>query len=385
MATSKRERQKANRQLRLQDLAKQARKQKRKRRGVIIGLLVGTVVAIAVVGSLLSGDDDKTSTTSGKPEVVLPSELPTELVITDLLEGTGEPAKAGDTLAVRYVGVLTSDGTEFDSNWDDPTPFSVALGVGGVIQGWDQGLVGVKQGGRRQLDIPAELAYGDQGSGSVIKPGDALSFVVEIESITPGEPVESTTTQAAVAAPTPCPEIDGSSPRETNFAEAPPLCIDPAKSYTAAVVTNLGEFTVALDPVNAPNTVNNFVVLSRYHFYDGLTCHRIPLDFVAQCGDPQGNGFGGPGYEFDDELPADGAYKIGSVVMANSGPNTNGSQFFIITGPSGVALPPNYSLFGQVSEGLETAIAAIAATADPNGGDAPTTPVIIESITITEA
>jgi cyclophilin family peptidyl-prolyl cis-trans isomerase len=366
-------------------LAKQARKEKRKKRGVLIGVLVAVVVAIAVVGSLVGGDDEKSNTTT-KPQVLLPAELPTELVITDLVEGSGEPAKVGDSLAVRYVGVLTSDGTEFDSNWDAETPFNVALGVGGVIQGWDQGLVGVKAGGRRQLDIPAELAYGDQGSGAVIKPGDALSFVIEVESITPGEPIETTTTQAAVAAPTPCPEVDGTSPRETNFAEAPPLCIDPSKTYTATVVTNLGEFTIAFDPVKAPNTVNNFVVLSRYHFFDGLTCHRIPLDFVAQCGDPAGDGFGGPGYQFDDELPAEGEYKIGSVVMANSGPNTNGSQFFIVTGTGGVDLPPNYSLFGQVTDGLDTTITAIAATADPTGAsEAPTTPVIIESVTITES
>lgn len=385
MATTKRERQKANRQLRLQDLAKQARKQKRKRRGLLIGLLVAAVVAVAVIGSLVGGDDKKSTTPSTKPQVLPPPELPTELVITDLVDGTGDAAKAGDTLEVRYVGVLTSDGTEFDSNWDEPTPFSLVLGVGGVIQGWDQGLVGIKTGGRRQLDIPAELAYGDTGSGTVIKPGDALSFVVEVESITPGESIETTTTQAAVAAPTPCPEIDGSSARETNFEEAPPMCIDPTKTYTATVVTNLGEFTIALDAVRAPNTVNNFVVLSRYHFFDGLTCHRIPLDFVAQCGDPQGDGYGGPGYQFDDELPADGEYKIGSVVMANSGPDTNGSQFFVVIGNRGVDLPPSYSLFGQVADGLATTLNAIAATADETAtSEAPTTPVIIESITITE-
>ncbi|MBI4885234.1 MAG: peptidylprolyl isomerase [Actinobacteria bacterium] len=163
------------------------------------------------------------------------------------------------------------------------------------------------------------------------------------------------------------------------------MCIDPAKSYTATVVTNLGEFTVTLNAATAPLTVNNFVVLSRYHFFDGLTCHRILTDFVAQCGDPLGDGTGGPGYEFADELPTDGEYKIGSIVMANSGPDTNGSQFFVVTGSGGVELPPNYSLFGQVTDGLETTITAIAATADATGAsESPTQPVIIESITITE-
>lgn len=384
MSTAKRERQKANRQLRLHEMARQARTAKRKRRGMWLSLLALAVVAFAGIGYLVSGDGSKT-TTSGKPTVVVPAELPTELVITDLSPGSGEPAKAGDTLDVRYVGVLSRDGTEFDSNWDDPQPFSLVLGTGSVIPGWDEGLVGAMVGGLRQLDIPAELAYGDAGSGSVIQPGDALSFVIEVVSITPGDPIETAATQVAVAAPTPCPQADGSSARETNFAEAPTMCIDPAKSYTATVVTNLGEFTVTLNAATAPLTVNNFVVLSRYHFFDGLTCHRILTDFVAQCGDPLGDGTGGPGYEFADELPTDGEYKIGSIVMANSGPDTNGSQFFVVTGSGGVELPPNYSLFGQVTDGLETTITAIAATADATGAsESPTQPVIIESITITE-
>lgn len=384
MATTKRERQKANRQLRLQQMARQARRAKTKRRGMLLGVLVLIVVAIAGISYLASDDS---ATTSSKPAVELPTETPTELVITDLIEGNSDPAKPGDTLAVRYVGVLSKDGTEFDSNWDAAEPFPVVLGTGSVIAGWDQGLVGVKAGGRRQLDIPSDLAYGDTGSGSgVIGPGEALTFVIDVVSITVGEPIETTTTQAAVSAPTPCPEADGSSPRETNFEAAPPMCIDVTKTYTATVVTNFGEFTITLDAAKAPLTVNNFVVLSRYHFFDGLTCHRIPTDFVAQCGDPSGDGTGGPGYTFADELPASGEYKIGSVVMANSGPDTNGSQWFIVIGNRGVDLPPNYSLFGQVSEGLDTTVNAIAGTADETGAsEEPTTPVIIESITIEES
>ncbi len=365
MATTKRERQKANRQLRLHEMAKQARKTTRKRRGLWIGLLVAGVVALAGISVLLSEDDKKSVTVS-------------ELVVTDLEVGTGDAAVVGDTLAVHYVGTLLDGGTEFDSNTDTDPPFSIVLGSGRVIQGWDQGLVGVQAGGIRQLDIPAELGYGEAGSGAIIKPGDSLRFVIEVVSITPAA--------VPVPAPTPCPEADGSSPRETAFEEAPPMCIDATKTYTATVVTNMGEFTLSLDAVKAPLTVNNFVVLSRYHYFDGLTCHRIPLDFVAQCGDPSGDGTGGPGYTFADELPAEGEYKIGSLVMANSGPDSNGSQFFIVTGPRGEGLPPSYSLFGQVTDGLDTTIAAIAATADQTEqSDAPTTLVIIESITITES
>lgn len=119
-----------------------------------------------------------------EPEVKIPKETPAELVITDLEEGTGEPAAEGDTVFVYYVGVRSEDGTRFDGNFGGD-PFNVTLGAGGVIQGWDEGLVGIKAGGRRQLDIPAELAYGDKGAGDTIKPGDALSFVVDAVVIVP--------------------------------------------------------------------------------------------------------------------------------------------------------------------------------------------------------
>ena len=125
------------------------------------------------------------TTTLEKPEVSLPEETPTELVVTDIEEGEGAAAAEGDTVIVRYIGVRSEDGTEFDNNFEGGEPFSVTLGAGGVIAGWDEGLVGIKQGGRRQLDIPAELAYGDQGAGDVIEPGDALSFVIDALVVVP--------------------------------------------------------------------------------------------------------------------------------------------------------------------------------------------------------
>jgi len=179
------------------------------------------------------------------------------------------------------------------------------------------------------------------------------------------------------------PAPDGSSPRVTSFPEPPPMVIDPEKRYTAEMVTSLGTLTIALDPVAAPKTVNNFVFLSRYHFYDGVIFHRIINGFVCQGGDPEGSGRGGPGYRFADELPKPGRYEIGSVAMANAGPNTNGSQFFIISGPQGTRLPPQYSLFGKVVKGLDVVEAMQSVPTGAN--DRPREDVVIQSVTITEA
>jgi cyclophilin family peptidyl-prolyl cis-trans isomerase/FKBP-type peptidyl-prolyl cis-trans isomerase len=325
------------------------------------------------------------STSPEKPEVSIPAEQPTELVITDLVEGEGEPAKEGDTVTVHYVGVLSEDGTEFDNSWDRGQPYPVTLGTGSVIQGWEDGLIGVKAGGRRQLDIPAELAYGESGSGSVIPPGAALSFVIDVVSIeaAPPEP-----TLAPMADAADCPATDGSAEQQQEFSEYPPTCIDATKTYTAEIVTNLGDMTIELFADKAPITVNSFVTLARYHYFDGISCHRIIPGFVAQCGDPTGTGSGGPGYEFADELPEAGEYEIGSLAMANAGPDTNGSQFFIITGDNGTTLPPNYTLFGKVTEGLDTTVPALDAAGNPDpasNGVPPLEPVTIESITITES
>jgi peptidylprolyl isomerase len=134
----------------------------------------------------VAGSDTTVEGVLPKPDVKLPAESPTELVITDITEGTGPAAVSGDTLVVHYIGVRSADGTEFDNSYDGGSPFSVTIGVGQVIQGWDEGLVGIKAGGRRQLDVPADLAYGDSPPGTdVIQPGDALSFVIDAVAIIP--------------------------------------------------------------------------------------------------------------------------------------------------------------------------------------------------------
>ena len=178
------------------------------------------------------------------------------------------------------------------------------------------------------------------------------------------------------------PNPDGSSERRTQFDAPPPMVIDPEKNYVAEMVTTAGTMKISLNSSRAPKTVNNFVFLARWHYYDGIIFHRVIRDFVIQGGDPQGTGTGGPGYRFEDELPNSGEYQIGSLAMANAGPDTNGSQFFVITGPSGVALPPNYSLFGQVIDGLEVAEKIQSTPTDPQ--DRPVEDVVIESVTISE-
>jgi peptidylprolyl isomerase len=180
----------------------------------------------------------------------------------------------------------------------------------------------------------------------------------------------------------PCPNADGSSPKQQQFDGPPPMCIDPAKRYTATMVTSKGTMTIALDAAGAPNTVNNFVFLARYHYFEGIVFHRIIPGFVLQGGDPTGTGRGGPGYRFADELPAAGRYELGSLAMANAGPDTNGSQFFVISGPDGVRLPPQYSLFGKVVSGLEV-VSTIDALGTRSG--TPKESVTIDSVTIGEA
>ena len=183
-----------------------------------------------------------------------------------------------------------------------------------------------------------------------------------------------------------CPPTDGSADQQQTFDAAPPMCIDVNASYSAEIVTNKGTLVVELDQTRAPLTVNNFVTLARYRYFDNTQCHRIIPGFMAQCGDPTATGTGGPGYRFADELPAAGEYQIGSLAMANSGPDTNGSQFFIISGETGVNLPPNYTLFGQVVEGLDTTLPALDAAGNPeSNGVPPLEQVLIESVTIIEA
>jgi len=157
------------------------------------------------------------------------------------------------------------------------------------------------------------------------------------------------------------------------------MTIDPRKSYTATIETTVGTMTLELFASEAPKTVNNFVVLARDGFYDGVIFHRVIKGFMIQGGDPQGTGMGGPGYRFADE-PVKRPYTRGTLAMANAGPNTNGSQFFIMH--QDYPLPPQYTIFGQLLSG-EDVLDKIANT-PTNRQDRPTTPITISKVTITE-
>jgi peptidylprolyl isomerase len=177
---------------------------------------VDTVDTVADTGTVAPGGaSDETAGSSGgrgdgAPTVSVPDEIPTELVISTLTEGNGTEAAEGDTVIVDYIGVLTRDGTRFDSSYDGARqPFVVTLGSGGVIPGWEQGLVGVRVGERRQLDIPSDLAYGDSPPpDSPIQAGDALTFVVDVRAVIAPTNPDDAPTDLEIPASTGASELD---------------------------------------------------------------------------------------------------------------------------------------------------------------------------------
>jgi cyclophilin family peptidyl-prolyl cis-trans isomerase len=168
-----------------------------------------------------------------------------------------------------------------------------------------------------------------------------------------------------------------------SFSTPPEMEIDPGRSYSARMETSHGTMEIELFAAEAPRTANNFVFLARQGFFDGLNFHRVIPGFVIQGGDPKGTGEGDAGYEFEDELDNDLTYEVGTLAMANAGPDTNGSQFFIVEGPRGAQLPKKYSIFGRVREGMD-AVHAIASV--PTGpSDRPKDAVTIGRVTVSES
>jgi peptidyl-prolyl cis-trans isomerase A (cyclophilin A) len=315
------------------------------------------------------------TTFSPRPLVVDPT-----LRIEDLEVGTGPEASSGDTVSVHYVGTLT-DGKEFDSSRKHGQPFSFELGAGRVIKGWDQGVAGMRVGGKRKLTIPPDLAYGARGSPPVIPADATLVFEVEMLEVKQG---------AGKARPS-----DGD-PLEGRFTMSDATKGLPGQGPLVATIrTSKGELRCRLYDDKAPVTVANFVGLAtgkrawkdpqngqwvNRPAYDGTTFHRIIKGFMIQGGDPKGNGSGEPGYTIKDELWAGTKHdRAGLLCMANRGPNTNGAQFFIMDAAAS-HLDASYTIFGECSPVDVVHDIANVPTAQ---GDKPTTPVVIKSVTIT--
>ena len=172
----------------------------------------------------------------------------------------------------------------------------------------------------------------------------------------------------------------------TTYSTAPAMAIDTAKRYTGRLETNKGAIEVEFFPGDAPQAVNNFICLARDGYYDGTPFHRIVAGFVIQGGDPTGTGAGGPGYQFADE-PVTRDYERGVLAMANAGPNTNGSQFFIVLQDLTGQLPKNYTIFGRVTGGLDVVdVIAKTPTRRSRSGEQsePTEAITLEKVTIKE-
>lgn len=243
--------------------------------------------------------------------------------------------------------------------------------------------------------IVAGLVLGVTALVSAVQGGDEETT----STTTSSAPTSSTTTippvpaGKAITGPTPCPKADGSSARTSSFAQAPPMCIDGGKSYTAIFDTSEGMIEVALDAKGAPGTVNNFVVLSRYHYYDGSAIHRTDQSIeILQGGAPntQSASDPGPGYTIEDEKCPPCTYTEGDLVMARTNePNSAGAQFFFGAGPkvSNLDSQGTYVTFGKVEKGLDVVKAILALhEEDPASGlgGHPSRPVIVKTVTIKE-
>lgn len=184
---------------------------------------------------------------------------------------------------------------------------------------------------------------------------------------------------AATASPTARAEVTATPGPTRSYASAPPMTLDLNKKYTAVVKTSKGDFTIDLFAKDAPKTVNSFVFLAQNHFYDGLDFHRVVPGFVIQGGDPKGDGSGGPGYKLPDEINPSHPNVAGAVAMANAGPGTDGSQFFVDLA-NNESLNGHYTVFGQVTSGMDVVQTIGKTPRDPSAINAPA--VTIESITI---
>ncbi|RJO68447.1 peptidylprolyl isomerase [Nocardia panacis] len=187
-----------------------------------------------------------------------------------------------------------------------------------------------------------------------------------------------------IAAPG-CQDPKPGQPNGKQWQAEPAVTIDTAASYTATLETTCGTIALDLNAAGAPHTVNSFAFLAGQNYYDHTKCHRMTTKgiFVLQCGDPTATGMGGPGYKYADENLAGATYPAGTIAMANAGPNTNGSQFFLVY--KDTQLPPSYTPFGKVTRGLDVLQNIAASGVQGGGGDgAPVAEVVLDSVTATK-
>lgn len=232
--------------------------------------------------------------------------------------------------------------------------------------------------------------FNGRGGGKTKLSTKPTSTTTRAHSRSPSTRRAAITTTTAKGAATPCPAPNGSSPRRTTFSQPPPACISPTGSYTATMTTDVGRITISLDARTSPTATNDFVVLARYHFYDGLPFHRVIPGFVVQGGDPNPptaanpnpTGPQDPGYTLPGEAPKAGSYRAGSVAMAKTSSakaGTAGSQFFILTSQHAAQqLPPDYALIGQVTSGM-----SVVSKIEAGGTQAGTPKVVHKIVSVT--
>lgn len=203
----------------------------------------------------------------------------------------------------------------------------------------------------------------------------ASTVLLSVLAACGGSDDEKSSDDAAPAAKSgECTYVEGE--KAAKEAELPPT--EPESADSLTIATNRGDFVATLTPDAAPCTVGSFVSLAKQGYFDDTSCHRLVPGFVLQCGDPSATGTGGPGYSFADELSGDETYPAGTLAMANSGPDTNGSQFFIVLADA--ELPPSYTVFGSVDAASLKVAQDIAAKGNAAGSPAPAEDVVIESV-----